>query len=135
MIETQADRKEATREVAEKPQRRKFTAEEKLAILRRVDACTKPGELGAVLRAEGLYSSHLMTWRRQREAGELEALTPKKRGRKPAPLDARDKRIAELEKENRRLAARATKAEAIVDLQKKVSEILGITLPDPEGKI
>lgn len=135
MIETQADRKEATREVAEKPQRRKFTAEEKMAILRRVDACTKPGELGALLRAEGLYSSHLMTWRRQREAGELQALTPKKRGRKPAPPDARDKRIAELERENRRLAARATKAEAIVDLQKKVSEILGITLPDPEGKI
>jgi hypothetical protein len=135
MIEPQVDRKEATREVAEKPQRRKFTAEEKMAILRRVDACTKPGELGALLRAEGLYSSHLMTWRRQREAGELEALTPKKRGRKPTTPDARDRRIAELEKENRRLSARATKAEAIVELQKKVSEILGITLPDPEGKI
>jgi hypothetical protein len=118
MIETQVDRKEATREVAEKPQRRKFRAEQKLALLRRADACTKPGELGALLRAEGLYSSHLMTWRRQREAGELEALTPKKRGRKPTPPDGRDRRIAELEKENRRLAARATKAEAIVELQK-----------------
>lgn len=135
MIESQVDRKDATREVAEKPQRRKFTAEQKLALLRRADACTRPGELGAFLRAEGLYSSHLLTWRRQREAGELEALTPKKRGRKPTPPDPRDRRIAELEKENRRLTARATKAEAIVELQKKVSEILGITLPDPEGKI
>jgi hypothetical protein len=135
MIETQVDRKEATREVAEKPQRRKFTAEQKVDLLRRADACTKPGELGSLLRAEGLYSSHLMTWRRQREAGELEALTPKKRGRKPTAPDARDRRIVELEKEVRRLSARATKAEAIVELQKKVSEILGITLPDPEGKI
>lgn len=128
-------REKPSQEVAEKAVRRRFTAEYKLDILRRADACEEVGQLGALLREEGLYSSHLGTWRRQREAGELAGLTPKKRGRKPAPPDPRDRRIAELEKETRRLRVRAERAEAIVDLQKKVSEILGIKLPDPEGKI
>src|SRR3982751_6616597 len=86
-------------QVKAKRTRRRFTAEQKLAILKEADACTKPGELGALLRREGLYSSYLVDWRRARAAGELDALTPKKRGRKPNEADARDKKIAELERE------------------------------------
>jgi transposase-like protein len=134
MSETKHDRDKPSQEVEEKATRRQYTAAYKLDILRRADACTKAGELGALLRAEGLYSSHLATWRRQREAGELAGLTPRKRGRKPTPPDPRERRIADLEKENRRLLVRAQRAEAIVELQKKVSDILGIKLPDPEGK-
>lgn len=112
-------------EVADKAVRRKFTAEYKLRILREADACA-PGEVGALLRREGLYSSHLTTWRRQREAGELEALAPKKRGRKASEPDPSAKRIAELERENRRLQQKLRQAEKIIEVQKKVAEILGI---------
>lgn len=113
-------------EVVEKPARRKFTAEYKLRILREAERCA-PGELGALLRREGLYSSHLSDWRRQRERGELDALTPKKRGRKPQknPLT---QRVAELERENERLRKRLQQAETIIEVQKKISEILGIPL-------
>jgi len=90
-------------EVPEKARRRRFTAKYKLHILAKASECSKPGEIGELLRKEGLYSSHLSKWRQQREAGALAALTPKKRGRKPLPVDPQAKRVAELERENARL--------------------------------
>ncbi len=117
-------------QVKAKRTRRRFTAEQKLAILKQADACTKPGELGALLRREGLYSSHLVDWRRARAAGELDALTPKKRGRKPKEVDARDKKIAELERALAKETARRERAEALVDVQKKVAALLGRPLED-----
>jgi len=119
-------------EVVATPTRRRFTAEEKLRILKLADACTVVGSLGALLRAEGLYSSHLTTWRRQRTEGVRSALTPQKRGRKAAaqhPLRAENET---LRKENARLSTRLKQAELIIDVQKKVSEILGIPLQTPE---
>ncbi len=86
-------------QVAAKPQRRSFTAEYKRRVLKEADACTTPGAVGVLLRREGLYSSHLVEWRRARARGELAALTPKKRGRKPTPVDPRDRMIAELERQ------------------------------------
>jgi len=116
-------------EVPEKAARRRFTAEYKLRILREAEGCEAPGALGALLRREGLYSSHLTTWRRQREQGALEALTPKKRGRRaPHPLS---RRVAELERETVHLQRRLKQAETIIEVQKKVSEILGIPLKSP----
>lgn len=112
-------------QVTAKPKRRRFTAKYKIAILEQADACTKPGELGALLRREGLYSSHLTTWRRAREQGQLAALQPKKRGRKPKRVDPRDARIAELERELAAERARCKRAEAIVELQKKMAALLG----------
>jgi hypothetical protein len=97
-------------------------------ILREADACTKPGEIGALLRREGLYSSHLTTWRRQRDEGALARLTPVKRGPKARQTDARDVRIRELEKENEKLKKKMKQAEIIIEFQKKASEILGIPL-------
>ena len=108
-------------EVTARHVRRRFTTAYKLAILRKADACTRHGELGALLRREGLYSSHLITWRQQREAG----LTPKKRGRKARAVDPR---VKKLEHENRRLTSRLQKAEALLAYQKKVSELLQIPL-------
>jgi len=119
-------------EVVATPTRRRFTAEEKLRILRLGDACTAVGSLGALLRAEGLYASHLTTWRRQRTEGVLSALTPQKRGRKESvrhPLQAENET---LRKENTRLSTRLKQAELIIDVQKKVSQILGIPLETPE---
>ena len=123
-------------EVAERAARRRFTAEYKLQVLREADACAAPGELGALLRREGLYSSHLTTWRRQREAGMLAALAPKKRGRPGAPASPLARRVAELERDKTRLERRLKQAETIIEVQKKVSEILGIplkTAPDAES--
>ena len=119
-----------SRETLEKPERRNFTAKYKRDILVQADACREPGDIGALLRREGLYASHLSTWRRQREAGEIDGLTPKKRGKKPQPRDGRDQKIHSLEAEIAKLRSRAEKAELLVSLQKKVSEILGIALPD-----
>ena len=119
-------------EVVATPTRRRFTAEDKLRILKLADACTAVGSLGALLRAEGLYSSHLTTWRRQRTEGVLSALTPQKRGRKESvrhPLQAENET---LRKENTRLSTRLKQAELIIDVQKKVSQILGIPLQTPE---
>jgi transposase len=112
-------------EVEPRAQRRSFTAEYKRRILREADRCTKPGELGALARREGLYFSHIRDWRRARERGELEGLSPKKRGPKPAPPDPRDKKIAEQQREIERLTKRAERAEALVELQKKVAALLG----------
>jgi len=108
-------------EVRARHARRRFTTAYKLEILRKADACTRPGQLGALLRKEGLYSSLLVTWRRQREEG----LTPKKRGRKTKPVDPQ---LKKLEQENRRLERRLQRAETIIAFQKKVAELLGIPL-------
>jgi transposase len=115
-------------EVDPKAHRRQFSAKYKLDTLKRAAACTATGTLGAFLRAEGLYSSHLATWRKQRDAGELAGLTPKKRGRKRVEVDARDRRLAEQAREIAKLTARAERAEALVDLQKKVAALLGTPL-------
>src|SRR5437764_10304548 len=112
-------------EVVAKARRRRFTAEYKRRILREADRCTHPGEIGVLLRREGLYSSHLTTWRAARDRGELAGLAPKKRGPKVAPPDARDKKIAELEREVGRQTKRAERAEAFVEVQKKVAALLG----------
>jgi transposase-like protein len=121
-------------EVAEKAVRRRFSAEYKRKILKEADACTREGEIGALLRREGLYSSHLSVWRAARQRGEIAGLAPKKRGPKVAPPDPRDRKIVELERETRRWKARAERAEALVDLQKKVSAIMGIALPESDEK-
>jgi transposase len=110
-------------EVVVKAQRRRFTAEYKRRILQEADACTQPGEIGALLRREGLYSSHLNTWRRQRARGELQGLAPAKRGRKADPQAAE---IVRLQRETERLTAQLARAELIIDVQKKVSELLGL---------
>ena len=116
-------------EVSAKAKRLWRSAAEKLRILKAADACTKVGELGALLRREGIYSSSLSNWRRARERGELNALGPMKRGPKPVIPDARDKKIAELEKAVVKAELRAKRAEGLVELQKKISELLGIQLP------
>jgi transposase len=113
-------------EVPEKKPRRRFTAKYKLRILEEADACTAPGQLGAFLRREGLYSSNLATWRRQRDQGLLAAMTPKKRGRKTKENNPLVEQVAKLERENRRLGQKLKKAEIIIEAQKKISEILGI---------
>ncbi len=120
-------------EVVAKPARRRFTAEYTRRIVQAVDACREPGEVAALLRREGLYSSHLAAWRAARRRGELAGLTPKARGPKPTRPDPRDRKMVELERENRRLQARAERAEALVELQKTVSDLLGVTLPEPRG--
>lgn len=120
-------------EVLEKPKRRRFTAEYKLRILKLADACEKSVGLGALLRREGLYSSNLNTWRRQREQGTLAGLTPKKRGRKETARNPLQADIEKLHRENERLANRLKRAEIIIDAQKKISEILGIPMAGEEG--
>lgn len=115
--------------VLEKPVRRRFLVEYKLRILHEADRCTESGQLGALLRREGLYSSILSTWRQQRDEGTLVGLTPKRRGRKAnpdAPLIAENLRLT---RETQRLAAKLRQAEMIIDIQKKLSEMLGIPLP------
>lgn len=106
-------------EVVAKPARRRFTAEYKRKILHEVDACRQPGEVAALLRREGLYSSHLAAWRAARRRGELAGLSPKPRGPKPTRPDPRDRKLAEQERAIRRWQARAERAEALVELQKK----------------
>ena len=122
-------------EVPEKPLRRRFTAEYKLRILAEADACTEPGMLGELLRREGLYSSHVSTWRRQRDEGILTGLTPKRRGRKAKPKNPLADENKRLERENRRLKEQLRQAELIIGVQKKVSEMLNIPLKttDCEG--
>ena len=114
-------------EVPERAKRRRFSAEYKLAILREADRCTEPGQIGALLRRERLYSSHLVDWRRQRETGALEALA-RKRG--PKPADPARVEVDRLRRANERLAKRLAQAEKISEIQGKVSELLGLPL-DP----
>ena len=120
-------------EVVEKKPRRKFTAHYKLRILEEADACTEPGQIGVLLRREGLYSSNLTVWRRQRKEGQLNALSAKTRGRKPTPKNPLADRVALLEKENRRLQNQLKQARTIIDVQKKISEILGIPQPEQDS--
>jgi transposase-like protein len=117
--------------VAAKATRRRFTSEFKLQVLREADQCG-PGELGALLRRHGLYSSHLSVWRRERDLGGRERLS-KKRGRKPAERNPLSPRLAQMERENRRLQHKLKKAELIIDIQKKVAALLGIPLNQPES--
>ena len=112
-------------EVPAKVQRRRFSAEYRLRVLKQADACKKPGELGALLRREGLYSSLLVNWRRQREQGALREMRGRRRGPKAEPIDPR---VTQLETETRRLQRKLQRAETIITLQKKVAEILGIPL-------
>ena len=116
-------------EVLAKATRRRFSAEYKLKVLREAELCTQPGELGALLRREGLYSSNLTTWRAQRRTGELGGLAPKKRGPAPQAKNPLAPKVAALEREVTRYKARAERAEALVELQKKVAELLGTPFP------
>ena len=113
-------------EVPEKPRRRKFSVQYKLRILQLADSCTDPGSLGRLLRREGLYSSNLTTWRRQRDNGVLQGLQPTKRGRKPSEPNPLLPELEKLRKENVRLEKRLKRAELIIEVQKKVSQMLGI---------
>jgi transposase len=119
-------------EVSSKATRRRFSAEYKRRILREIEKSTEKGAQGAILRREGLYSSHITKWREQSESGKLAGLSPKRRGPKRKVVDERDKRIAELEREVRKLTFKAERAEALVELQKRVSKLMGITLPNQD---
>jgi transposase-like protein len=112
-------------EVVARPKRRQFTVEYKLRILKEADACKEPGEIGALLRREGLYSSHLVLWRRQREQAAAAQLKSRKRGPK---AKVQDPRIKQLERDKARLERRLKRAETIIEIQKKVHELLGIPL-------
>ncbi len=115
-------------EVIAKAKRRHFTGAEKQRILREVEACRGTGEIGALLRREGIYSSYLTTWRRERESRELDGLAPKKRGPKPNPEAIE---LAKLRREYARLQERMRQAELIIDVQKKVARMLGANLEAP----
>jgi len=122
---------EASTEVLARAQRRRFSAEYKVRILQEADRCA-PGELGALLRREGLYSSNLSKWRRQRQAGQLAGLRPKKRGRK---VDARAQEVTRLERENARLQVQLERAELIIEAQKKLLVLLNQPILEvPEAK-
>ena len=113
-------------EVAEKPVRRRFAAAYKLKILEEADQCIQPGELGTLLRREGLYSSHLRTWKQQREEGALHGLAPRKRGRKAKRKDPLADEIRQLRRKNEQLEHRLHQAEMIIDVQKKLCTMLGL---------
>ncbi len=115
-------------EVAVMASRRRFSTEYKRRIVGEADKCTKAGEVGALLRREGLYSSNLSAWRRESAAGNLGGTGLVKRGPKAQPKDVRDKRIAELERETRQLKRKLSQAETIIGIQKKVATLLGIPL-------
>lgn len=115
-------------EVEARPKRRRFTGEYKGRILREADRCSKPGEIGALLRREGLYASHLITWRRQREKDGVAGLS-RKRGRKADPEIGLARKNARLESVNRRLTEKLRKAEIIIDFQKKMAELWA--MPNP----
>ena len=114
-------------QVVPRPKRRRFTSSYKLSILKEADACSESGQIGALLRREGLYYSILQAWRRQRDRGQLAGLSPKKRGPKEDPVA---KENARLKREINRLKGRLDKAETIIDVQKKLSKLLGLSLPE-----
>ncbi len=120
-------------EVAVQARRRQFSAEYKLKVLEEADACQQPGEIAALLRREGLYSSHLTTWRRARRQGSLRALAQERgpKGRRRDPVARENER---LRRENARLQQRLAQAETVIAVQKKLSDMLGIPLnPPPNG--
>ena len=125
------DRPAADPEVTTKAVRRKFTAAYKRRILREADECI-PGGLAALLRREGLYSSHLITWRKQREAGEIAGLEPRKRGKKPIERNLLAGEVERLRREVQRLEKRLRQAETIIEVQKKLCDVLGLTVPPIE---
>jgi transposase len=121
-------------EVPEKARRRAFTVEYKRKIVKEAESCKGPGEIGALLRREGLFSSHLTTWRQARDRGELApGAATKKRGPKAASVDPRDKKIAELERQIAKVTTRAERAEAIAEIQKKLAALFGRPFPNEES--
>jgi transposase len=120
-------------EVSAKAERRKFSAAYKRSILAEVDR-GGPGAVAGILRREGLYSSHLTTWRKQRESGEIAGLEPRKRGKKAAPKNPLAGEVRRLERENRHLQKRIRQAEIIIDVQKKLCDVLGLTVPPIEQR-
>ena len=131
---TENERPAPSPEVLEKPIRRRFAAAYKAKIVGEADACTEMGQVGELLRREGLYSSHLSTWRRQRDEGGLAGLEPKRRGRKPKAKNPLADEVAQLRRENLRMKEKLRQAELIIDVQKKVSEMLSIPLKSPDGE-
>jgi transposase-like protein len=124
---------DAGMEVVAHAQRRTFTTAERRRILEAADRCSKPGEIGALLRREGVYSSSLCTWRRQREAADLAALAPQKRGPKVDPNRAEAQQIAQLTRENERLKHELDMARLVIEVQKKVAALLGTPIDDKPG--
>ena len=123
----------ASPELSVRPRRRKFTAKEKLRILGEIDrAAGIPGAIGAIMRREGLYSSAITDWRRQREAGAYEGLSPVKRGPKPVPVHPLSAEHARLQRDYKRLEKRLERAEAVIDIQKKLAPLLGLPIMDDE---
>jgi len=114
--------------------RRRFDAAYKLRILEEADRCVQPGQRGQLLRREGLYSSHLSMWRQQRDKGILSALSPKRRGRKTKPKNPLADELARLQRENQRLKDQLRQAELVIDVQKKVSEMLDIPLKNRDDE-
>ena len=117
-------------EVVAKPARRQFSAEYRLRVVEEADGCTEPGELGRLLRREGLYSSHLSTWRKARREGSLRGLTAKKRGAKPKARNPLEGQVRELAAKVARLEGELDKAHTILDVQGKVAGLLGFSLKD-----
>ncbi len=117
-------------EVVAKPTRRRFSAEYRLRIIEEADRCTQPGEIGRLLRREGLYSSHLSVWRKARRDGSLKALAPKKRGAKPAESNPLSPTVRRLEAKVARLEKELAAAHTIIDVQGKVAGLLGLNLDD-----
>lgn len=117
-------------EVVPNAKRRTFSKAEKLRILAAADACVAPGDIGALLRREGIYSSHLATWRKQRQLAEESGALERKRGPKVDPAANEARRVRELEKEVDRLRAKLAKADLIIDVQKKLSTLLGLSTGD-----
>ena len=123
----------AVPEMSDRPRRRTFTAQTKLRVLAEIEGATDVGGIGAILRREGLYSSTLTGWRRQRVSGALGALTPAKRGPKPTARNPLTAELAQARRENARLGRRLEHAEAIIEIQKKVAALLGIPLATPDS--
>jgi transposase-like protein len=120
-------------EVVPTAKRRTFSKAEKLRILAAADACTAPGDIGALLRHEGIYSSHLATWRKQRQLAGKASLVERKRGPKVDPVAAQDRLLLELKAEVERLRGKLAKADLIIDVQKKLSILLGLSTSDIPG--
>lgn len=123
----------ASPELSDRPRRRTFTAKDKLRILADIDRAAETRGIGAILRREGIYSSTLSEWRRQRDAGAFSALAPGKRGPKTAEFNPLSAEVAALQRNNARLTQRLARAEAVIDIQKKVAALLGIPLASTDG--